>query len=72
MAQDENDAALVRATIDLAHNLGCNVVAEGIEDKRALGILTTLGCDFAQGCHIGRPKEGLEARLQTSRWKTKP
>jgi EAL domain-containing protein (putative c-di-GMP-specific phosphodiesterase class I) len=55
MATDENDATIVRSTIDLAHNLGLKVVAEGVENQEAWDQLRALGCDAAQGYHIGRP-----------------
>jgi len=57
MSFDENDAVIVRATIDLAHNLGRRVVAEGVEDEDTLGLLAILGCDHAQGYHISPPLE---------------
>ena len=46
---------IVRATVDLAHSLGLLAVAEGVEDRATLDVLTRLGCDIAQGYHIGRP-----------------
>ncbi len=49
------DTAIVRSTADLAHNLGLNVVAEGVEDQWTLDLLATFGCDQAQGYHIARP-----------------
>jgi diguanylate cyclase (GGDEF)-like protein len=49
------DAKLVRATIELGHALGLDVVAEGVEDRDALDLLRELGCDIAQGYGIGRP-----------------
>lgn len=55
MARDGNDAAIVRSIIDLAHNLGRNAVAEGVEDKSALSLLELYGCDSAQGFFLGRP-----------------
>lgn len=55
MAEDDNDAVIVRSTIDLAHNLGFLVVAEGVETRDALDLLAVLGCDHAQGYHISRP-----------------
>jgi diguanylate cyclase (GGDEF)-like protein len=55
MEQDDNDAVIVRSTIDLAHNLGLEVVAEGVETDGALKLLDMLGCDSAQGFHICRP-----------------
>jgi diguanylate cyclase len=59
---DARDAALVEATIDLAHALGLRVVAEGIEDPATLEILRRLGCDLAQGYLIGRPVPAAELR----------
>ena len=55
MAHDDNDAAIVRSTIDLAHNLGYWVVAEGIENPVTQRMLTELGCDGAQGFHFSHP-----------------
>lgn len=55
LAHDENDRIMVRSTIELAHELGLEVVAEGIEDGKTLDILRELGCDYAQGYFIGRP-----------------
>ena len=52
------DTAIVRSTTDLAHNLGLNVVAEGVEDRRTLDQLAAFGCDQAQGYHIARPMPG--------------
>jgi EAL domain-containing protein (putative c-di-GMP-specific phosphodiesterase class I) len=49
------DAVLVRATIDLGHNLGMTVVAEGVEDAATETVLRDLGCDVAQGYHFARP-----------------
>ena len=55
MAGDGNDGAIVRSTIDLARNLGLNVVAEGVEDDQTWSELRDLGCDFAQGYLISKP-----------------
>ncbi|MBY0454870.1 MAG: EAL domain-containing protein [Burkholderiaceae bacterium] len=55
MEGDENDATIVRSTIDLAHNLGLSVVAEGVENAAILERLRALACDEAQGYHISRP-----------------
>jgi EAL domain-containing protein (putative c-di-GMP-specific phosphodiesterase class I) len=46
---------MVHSTIQLAHSLGHKVVAEGVEDAQTLEALTYMGCDIAQGYHIGRP-----------------
>ena len=55
MNEDENDAAIVRSTIDLAHNLGLKVVAEGVENQQVWAVLELLGCDTAQGYYMSRP-----------------
>lgn len=49
---------IVRAMIDLAHNLSLHTCAEGVEDEAALDILRGLGCDLVQGYHLGRPMAG--------------
>ena len=56
MAEDDGDAAIVRATIDLARHLGLEVVAEGVETEQVLVGLARLHCDIAQGFLIGRPQ----------------
>ena len=55
MANDEDSAVIVRAIIDLAHNLGCDVVAEGVESQDILDLLVILGCDRVQGHYISPP-----------------
>ncbi len=55
MCQDDNDAVIVRSTIDLAHNLGLRVVAEGVEDRETWDLLQILRCDEAQGYHMSPP-----------------
>ena len=57
MAEDENDAVIVRSTIDLARNLGLRVVAEGVETAEIMDTLAELRCDVAQGYFISRPME---------------
>jgi diguanylate cyclase (GGDEF)-like protein/PAS domain S-box-containing protein len=54
LAHDEDDAAIVRPTIALGHNLGLKVVAEGVEDEASLGLLLDYGCDLGQGHLISR------------------
>ncbi|MEZ5540492.1 MAG: EAL domain-containing protein [Pseudomonadota bacterium] len=58
IAFDRQDIAIVRTIIDLGHNLGFKVVAEGVENVRAWNLLTSLGCDVAQGFHISQPVAG--------------
>ena len=55
MVSDASDAVIVRSTVDLAHNMGLTVVAEGVEDEATLRKLRELGCDMAQGYHLSRP-----------------
>ncbi len=55
MTTDENDAVIVRSTIDLAHNLGLKVVAEGVDSQEKQELLEILDCDYLQGYHIGKP-----------------
>ncbi len=53
---DEDDQTIVRSTIELAHNMGLSVVAEGIEDKFSLDWLAEHHCELGQGYYISRPK----------------
>ena len=55
MVQSPSDQILVRSTIELAHELGFTVVAEGVEDAATLALLTRFGCDIAQGWCVGKP-----------------
>jgi diguanylate cyclase (GGDEF)-like protein len=55
MHENPNDEIIVRSTIDLAHNLGLRVVAEGVEHEQAWHKLSALGCDAAQGYYMSRP-----------------
>ncbi|HEV3504434.1 MAG TPA: EAL domain-containing protein, partial [Actinomycetes bacterium] len=55
MADSSSDAVIVRSTIDLGHNLGLRVVAEGVESEEAWQRLEALGCDTAQGYYLGQP-----------------
>jgi diguanylate cyclase (GGDEF)-like protein len=69
MVADKDDAVIVRSTIELGHNMGLKVVAEGVEDHAALMLLTKLGCDEAQGYFIAKPMppEEYEAWLRRRR-----
>jgi diguanylate cyclase (GGDEF)-like protein/PAS domain S-box-containing protein len=55
MDDDEDDATIVRSTIDLGRNLGLDVVAEGVESQEVWDRLKTLGCTAAQGYYLSRP-----------------
>jgi EAL domain-containing protein (putative c-di-GMP-specific phosphodiesterase class I) len=60
MTHDADDAVIVRSTIELAHNMGLSVVAEGVEDADALEMLSHYQCDMAQGYLISRPLPAVE------------
>jgi diguanylate cyclase (GGDEF)-like protein len=68
MQSDRNDAMIVRSTIDLAHNLGIMVVAEGVETAEAWNLLRDLKCDQAQGYHMGRPMPVGEFSAWSTGW----
>ncbi len=61
---------IVRSTIDLAHNMGLAVVAEGVEDEAAFDQLRALGCDMAQGYWLTRPlgASDIPAWMRDSAW----
>jgi len=66
LASVPGDAVIARSTIDLAHNLGLTVVAEGVEDEVALAMLGEQGCDTVQGYFFGLPC----AAAEMTRWLT--
>jgi hypothetical protein len=75
MRSDDNDAVIVRSTVDLAKNLGLKVTAEGVEDRETWDRLVALGCDRAQGYYLSRPLPAsklttlfLEKGLHTHTW----
>jgi EAL domain-containing protein (putative c-di-GMP-specific phosphodiesterase class I) len=81
MEADVDDAKIVRSTIDLAHNLGLSVVAEGVENATVWNMLRELRCDQAQGFHMGRPMAaadflqwsvGWAARMRTQQAEGRP
>src|SRR3546814_4456341 len=55
LESNRSDQAMVRSTVELAHELGFKVVAGGVETAEILDLLRSYGCDVAQGWHIGRP-----------------
>ena len=65
MVDNRSDRLMVQSTIALAHSLGRRVVAEGVETRELLELLTEMGCDIGQGFVIGRPMslESLKRRL---------
>jgi EAL domain-containing protein (putative c-di-GMP-specific phosphodiesterase class I) len=71
VAFDHQDIAIVRSIVELGHNLGYKVVAEGVENRMAWDLLASLGCDSAQGFHICKPlpNERITSLLsETDRW----
>jgi diguanylate cyclase (GGDEF)-like protein len=63
------DETIVRSTIDLAHNLGLTVVAEGVETRATWDRLAALGCDAAQGFYISPPLPFDEVTTWLARWR---
>jgi diguanylate cyclase (GGDEF)-like protein len=55
MRNDPSDALIVQSIVDLGHNLGLTIVAEGVETEEILTDLTATGCDIAQGYYLSRP-----------------
>ncbi|HHM05231.1 MAG TPA: EAL domain-containing protein [Gammaproteobacteria bacterium] len=70
MLHDDNDAVIVHSTLDLGHNLGCRVVAEGVENDATLERLRQLGCDSVQGYYFSHPLPvaQFEDWLKTTSW----
>jgi diguanylate cyclase (GGDEF)-like protein len=70
MASSDCDASIVRSIIDLAHNLGLRVVAEGVETEQTLALAATMGCDDVQGYLLALPQPGMEllARVTRGEW----
>jgi diguanylate cyclase (GGDEF)-like protein len=62
METDANDFVLVRSIVELGHNLGLHVTAEGVESESVARRLNELGCTYAQGFYHGRPEPAAECR----------
>ena len=60
MVTNQDDATIVRSTIDLGHSMGLKVVAEGVNNAQTAEALANLNCDFLQGFFVGRPMAGSE------------
>ncbi len=69
MADDPDDAAIVRSMIELAGALGLRVVAEGVEDERTWRSLHAAGCDLAQGWFYARPMPADELTAWLARYR---
>lgn len=68
MTNHKDDETIVRSTIDLGHNMGLKVVAEGVEDEAMMLRLKELRCDLAQGFHLSRPLPPAKLELWLSGW----
>lgn len=68
MLQSEQDRIIVSSTIAMAKNLGLDVVAEGVESDRTLTVLREMGCDQAQGFHVGRPMDEADIAVWLAEW----
>jgi diguanylate cyclase (GGDEF)-like protein len=71
MADDASNAMIVHSIVELAHNLGLKVVAEGVENAAGWELLHKLACDTAQGYYMSRPlaADALSAWLHESAWR---
>jgi len=68
MAQDDSDKKIVQSTIDLGHNLGLKVVAEGVGDQLVWDLLQTMGCDFGQGYYMAQPMPAEDFVAWLAQW----
>jgi len=70
LAENRGDLILVRSAIELGHNLGLKVTAEGVEDEAAFRLLQNYGCETGQGYFVSKPisAEDFEAFYRSSRW----
>ncbi|HUL81924.1 MAG TPA: EAL domain-containing protein [Gammaproteobacteria bacterium] len=66
---ERKDEAIVRTTIDLAHQLGLSVVAEGVENAETLIHLASFGCEYAQGYYIGKPLPPHDFHAWLAKWR---
>ncbi len=78
MASDPNDEMIVQSIVELGHNLGLSVVAEGVEDQISWDRLRAMACDIGQGYHLSRPVPAaditrwLGTRARTGRANSSP
>jgi EAL domain-containing protein (putative c-di-GMP-specific phosphodiesterase class I) len=68
MVSSGDSAVIVRSTIELGHNLGLKVVAEGVESQAIWERLAALGCDVAQGYFISKPMPAAEFEHWDATW----
>jgi diguanylate cyclase (GGDEF)-like protein len=70
MANHKDDETIVRSTIDLGHNMGLKVVAEGVETGEMLEQLKEMRCDLVQGYHLSRPLPPAKLELWLHGWES--
>jgi EAL domain-containing protein (putative c-di-GMP-specific phosphodiesterase class I) len=68
MENDIGDTKIVRSTIDLGHNMGLRVVAEGIETEAVWRLLARMGCDQGQGYFMSRPMPAAQLAGWLAQW----
>ena len=66
--RDQDDVTIVKSTIELGHNLGLKVVAEGIENQKVWDILKRMGCDYGQGYFMSKPMAADKLFDWTKQW----
>jgi EAL domain-containing protein (putative c-di-GMP-specific phosphodiesterase class I) len=73
LANSPEDATIVRSIVELGHNLGYKVTAEGVEDEGSFDFLREIGCDYAQGYFIAKalPADGFDRFIQQGRWRAR-
>ncbi|MER2519689.1 MAG: EAL domain-containing response regulator [Bdellovibrionales bacterium] len=72
MANSRDCAVIVNSIIDLGHNLGLKIIAEGVEDVRVWRMLADKGCDYAQGYFIAKAMPPHEFNVWLKNWREKP
>jgi len=70
MTNHKDDETIVRSTIDLGHNMGLKVVAEGVETEEMLEQLKEMRCDLVQGYHLSRPLPPAKLELWLHGWES--
>ncbi len=68
MREDSEALSIVKICIMLGHELGMQVIAEGVEDQLTLDLLTEMGCELAQGFHIARPIPSAQLFAWIQNW----
>jgi diguanylate cyclase (GGDEF)-like protein len=68
----DDDAVIVHSTIELGHNMGLEVVAEGVETREAVMLLESFGCDLIQGFLLGKPMSANELSVWARGWLEQP